>query len=231
MISLTTPGDYDPTQTTIAAHLVSTSQITIKSTMRTSNGNISITTSFETGGLGRIKMIGKTNSYDGWDLSMVFMSRENGGSGLRNLFSTRRGRTAPNQENLRDAFQHITWQALSTILYGEEFAKEVGDAHERDKSGPWALRNAFLSNGASERLLRLSLVDLVNNEYGRQLGLSLSEDFSIERLSTPEGMTDFLNEVVDNMRTQFPELGGNGPMFRTTDRAVQEAVDVAERER
>jgi len=174
-------------------------------------------------------MLGR-NVLDGYNLAMIFMPVDNGGSGLRDLFNRRRGFNAINRDELNDAFQHITWQALSTILHGQDYAKEVGDRHERDTTAPWSKQNSKLKGGALARMMRESLVDLVNNEYGRQLGSSLSEEFTIDRLSNPQGMSDFLNILIDDLREQFPELGGNNPMFLPTDRAVQDAATTASAE-
>jgi hypothetical protein len=65
--------------------------------------------------------------------------------------------SSPGETN---AIQHVTWQALTTIRYGEDFAKAIGDAHERFQTG-------------SDIMIKDSAADLENNEIGRRLGLEI----------------------------------------------------------
>ncbi|WP_051814262.1 RHS repeat domain-containing protein [Kitasatospora sp. MBT63] len=68
----------------------------------------------------------------------------------------------PGKENEgQNAFRHFTWQAMITAKYGAQTAEMVADAHEAygDREG---------HNYADH------LSDLVNNEYGRQMGAKIA---------------------------------------------------------
>ena len=73
----------------------------------------------------------------------------------------------------QDAYRHILWSFLLTKAYGEDFAKQVGDAHEKGDTG----------NTASERLM-----DLHNNAIGRKYAAEqIVERTVLQRvLSDPE---------------------------------------------
>jgi RHS repeat-associated protein len=70
----------------------------------------------------------------------------------------------PNWNDEADAVRHALWSALNTQTSGEEFAREIGIAHEDG-----------VPNGPEERKM-----DLLNNEIGIQLGLDNPDASALE---------------------------------------------------
>ncbi|MBL0744974.1 RHS repeat domain-containing protein [Chryseolinea lacunae] len=72
--------------------------------------------------------------------------------------------------------RHFVGQALVTSAFGEEFAKEAGDFHERERG--------FSADNRDDA------ADLINNAYGRDFG----KNFDINELAkSPENVAGFLN--------------------------------------
>lgn len=63
------------------------------------------------------------------------------------------------------AMRHAIWQAAITAEYGFDVAKEVGDAHEQNPGADLSIRVFSDINLGDE------VVDLLNNEIGRLIGL------------------------------------------------------------
>ncbi|MFZ1677002.1 MAG: hypothetical protein WBP41_06955 [Saprospiraceae bacterium] len=96
-----------------------------------------------------------------------------------------------------NTFNHITAQAFMTSIFSESIADFVADVHER--------QHTELMNGrfTVDQLSDLedgpidNYVDLINNEWGQELGKVLRHKYSIcQRMYwTPEIMTDYLNDI------------------------------------
>ncbi len=97
-----------------------------------------------------------------------------------------------------NTFNHITGQAFMTTLFSEELADYMADAHELDRlpqlvNGRFSLAQVTdLDEGAVD-----NYVDLVNNEWGQELGKRLTEKYQITRETqwTPELLTDYVNDL------------------------------------
>ncbi|MBE2247691.1 MAG: hypothetical protein IAE67_10580 [Candidatus Competibacteraceae bacterium] len=88
------------------------------------------------------------------------------------------------------AFRHQLWQGIIANIFGESFAEDLGDSQERG--------NIY---GNNEDDKQRAFRDLINNEYGRQLGLSFQGD-----IETIDGLVEFLNIIANNIITSFEEL-------------------------
>lgn len=96
-----------------------------------------------------------------------------------------------------NTFNHITAQAFMTSIYSESIADFVADVHER--------QHTELMNGGftEDQLTDLedgpidNYVDLINNEWGQELGKVLRQKYSIDRHTcwTPELMAKYLNDI------------------------------------
>lgn len=102
-----------------------------------------------------------------------------------------------NYGDIPDAFQHIFEQAALTVTFGDEYARYVGDAHERDDKG---------MPGSIAKLA--SSQDLINNAWGRKLGNELKSQYGGEKW-TDKKLTDFAQEVIGYMKNSLPEELGN----------------------
>lgn len=108
--------------------------------------------------------------------------------------------------NLRDSsekgylnsFNHITSQAFITSCFSEQLADFIGDSHER-YFHPELITGNFsadqtndLDNGPVD-----NYVDLINNEWGQELGKVLRKKFNINDSTqwTPELLANYLNEI------------------------------------
>ncbi len=97
-----------------------------------------------------------------------------------------------------NTFNHVTAQAIMTSLFSEALADFVADVHEREKmpeliDGQFSMRQIEdIQNGAVDNYL-----DIINNEWGQELGKDLKERFAIqpEMHWTPGLVSDYLNEV------------------------------------
>jgi len=97
-----------------------------------------------------------------------------------------------------NSFNHITAQALITSCFSEELADFVADAHERYHH-PELITGMFtedqiedLEEGPVD-----NYIDLINNEWGQELGKQLKQKYGLSRDTwwTPELMADYLNDL------------------------------------
>ena len=97
-----------------------------------------------------------------------------------------------------NTFNHITAQALITSCYSEELADFIADSHERYRH-PELITGVFpdtllqdLEEGPVD-----NYVDLVNNEWGQELGKQLQQKYGIdaETTWTPELLCQYLNDL------------------------------------
>ena len=110
-----------------------------------------------------------------------------------------------------NSFNHITSQAFITSCFSEELADFIGDSHER-YFHPELLNGKFteeqirdLDNGPVD-----NYVDLINNEWGQELGKVLKEKFNINNSThwTPELLSNYLNEILSYYSWAF-QIGFN----------------------
>jgi hypothetical protein len=97
-----------------------------------------------------------------------------------------------------NTFNHITAQAFMTSIYSETLADFVGDVHERTRM-PELITGKFtpdqltdLEDGAID-----NYIDMINNEWGQDLGKMLRRKYSINPRTywTPELLTNYLNDI------------------------------------
>ena len=109
--------------------------------------------------------------------------------------------------HLENTFRHQGWMAINAFLYGEDFARKIGNAHERDGTG-------FAHNATD------SFVDLINNEWGIKLGKELSYgSFEDKNLGDATVLADFLNTVVERIGNDIPEA--NQVKFSADQKSVK----------
>lgn len=97
-----------------------------------------------------------------------------------------------------NSFNHITAQAFITTCFSEELADFIGDAHERYRhpeliTGKFtATQIADLEEGPVD-----NYVDLINNEWGQELGKKLREKYGVNRETnwTPQLLANYLNDL------------------------------------
>lgn len=97
-----------------------------------------------------------------------------------------------------NTFNHITAQAMITSCFSEELADFVADVHERDRH-PELITGRFtpaqiadLEEGPVD-----NYVDIVNNEWGQEIGKQLKVKYGINRATnwTPELLANYLNDM------------------------------------
>ncbi len=97
-----------------------------------------------------------------------------------------------------NTFNHVTAQAFMTSIFSESLADFIADAHERDRM-PELITGKFtgaqlmdLENGPLD-----NYVDIINNEWGQELGKRLKKKHKIHRNTvwTPELLVNYLNDV------------------------------------
>jgi len=97
-----------------------------------------------------------------------------------------------------NTFNHITAQAFMTSLFSERLADYVADTHERARM-PELVTGEFsdeqindLDNGPVD-----NYVDIINNEWGQELGKKLKQKYRIKRSTnwTPELLANYLNDI------------------------------------
>lgn len=97
-----------------------------------------------------------------------------------------------------NTFNHVNAQSFMTTLFSEELADFVADTHER-KNMPELISGRFteeqlsdIKNGPVD-----NYVDIINNEWGQELGKMLKKKYNINRSTnwTPQLMSDYLNDL------------------------------------
>jgi len=97
-----------------------------------------------------------------------------------------------------NTFNHITAQSFMTSVFSEETADFVADVHELYNM-PELISGKFtedqlnnFANGPTD-----NYIDMLNNEWGQELGKKLKVKYSIHRSTrwTPELLTDYLNDI------------------------------------
>ncbi len=97
-----------------------------------------------------------------------------------------------------NTFNHITAQAFMTSIFSERFADFVADVHERHRM-PELITGNFsedqindLEDGPVDNYL-----DMINNEWGQELGKILRKKYSINHKTywTPALLADYLNDI------------------------------------
>lgn len=98
-----------------------------------------------------------------------------------------------------NSFNHLTAQAFITTCFSEEMADFIADVHERYRH-PELITGKFteaqiadLEEGPVD-----NYVDIVNNEWGQELGKQLKEKYKIDRETkwTPELLANYLNDLL-----------------------------------
>lgn len=97
-----------------------------------------------------------------------------------------------------NTFNHMTAQALITSCFSEELADFVGDTHERFHH-PELIVGKFSEKEISDLAEGPvdNYVDLVNNEWGQEVGKQLGQKYHINRKTrwTPELLANYLNDM------------------------------------
>ncbi len=124
-----------------------------------------------------------------------------------------------------NSFNHITAQAFITSCFSEELADFIADAHERYRH-PELITGKFteaqitdLEEGPVD-----NYVDIVNNEWGQELGKQLRDKYSITRETnwTPELLANYLNDLQSYYSWAF-QIGFEP--YRPEDEAVRRFSD------
>lgn len=97
-----------------------------------------------------------------------------------------------------NTFNHITAQVFMTSLFSEKLADFAADVHERSN-----MPEIVVGNFKEEQIYDLetgpvdNFTDVINNEWGQELGKVLKEKYNINRntIWTPALLTDFLNDI------------------------------------
>lgn len=119
-----------------------------------------------------------------------------------------------------NTFNHITAQAFMTSVFSEKVADFVADVHELYNM-PQLITGDFtkeqiedFENGPVD-----NYVDMINNEWGQELGKALAEKYKITRETvwTPVLLRNYLNDIQNYHSWTFQI--GFAP-FRTTDEKV-----------
>lgn len=96
-----------------------------------------------------------------------------------------------------NTFNHINAQAFMTSIFSENLADFIADTHERNFSelitGDFTEEQlADIKNGPTD-----NYIDILNNEWGQELGKFLQKKYSIDRTTiwTSELLTNYLNDM------------------------------------
>jgi hypothetical protein len=97
-----------------------------------------------------------------------------------------------------NSFNHITAQAFITSIFSEDLADLVADLHERKN-----MRELTTGKFKEEQINNPdnnpvdNYVDMINNEWGQELGKRLKEKYRIDRETkwTPELLANYLNDI------------------------------------
>jgi len=124
-----------------------------------------------------------------------------------------------------NTFNHVLAQAIMTTLFSERIADFVADVHERNTM-PELITGRFTDkqladpeNGPVDNYL-----DMVNNEWGQELGKALKRQMDIDRDTwwTPTRLAEYLNAV---QRYHAWALNVAFTPFRDTDEVVIRFAD------
>ena len=119
-----------------------------------------------------------------------------------------------------NTFNHITAQAFMTSAFSEQTADFVADVHEL-----YNMPELITGKFSEKQLTDLSegpvdnYVDLINNEWGQELGKVLAKKYSISRYTywTPELLAGYLNDIQSYHSWCF-EIGFSP--YKVTDEVV-----------
>ncbi len=97
-----------------------------------------------------------------------------------------------------NTFNHINGQALMTSIFSENFADYIADLHERGNM-PELVTGKF----SAEQIADLEFgpvdnyIDIINNEWGQEVGKTLSAKYKINRqtLWSPALLVNYLNDL------------------------------------
>ena len=97
-----------------------------------------------------------------------------------------------------NTFNHVVAQAFLTSIFSEKMADFIADAHERYNM-PELISGAFSPEVLAdiERGPTDNYVDMINNEWGQELGKELGEKYGIWRKThwSPELLANYLNDL------------------------------------
>jgi hypothetical protein len=97
-----------------------------------------------------------------------------------------------------NTFNHVTAQAFITSIFSEKMADFVADVHER-YSMPELISGKFTPDQLTDSLNNPvdNYVDMLNNEWGQELGKQLREKYGISRETvwTPVLLANYLNDL------------------------------------
>ncbi len=119
-----------------------------------------------------------------------------------------------------NTFNHIAAQALMTSIFSETLADFVADVHEL-----YNMPELITGNFTEEQLANTidgpvdNYIDMINNEWGQELGKSLSKKYTINRKTdwTPELLANYLNDIQSYCSWSL-QIGFKP--FRATDKKV-----------
>jgi len=97
-----------------------------------------------------------------------------------------------------NTFNHVVAQAFMTSVFSETVADFVADVHERFHM-PELITGSF----TEDQLMDIedgpvdNYIDMINNEWGQELGKLLRKKYTISRLThwTPELLANYLNDI------------------------------------
>ncbi|MEL6183152.1 MAG: hypothetical protein AAFU79_00915 [Myxococcota bacterium] len=103
------------------------------------------------------------------------------------------GKKLTQHDAIKNMMLHVFGQAVLTTLYGESAADLAGDLHERDQP---SLITGQIGKGEEAQALD-NYADMVNNEYGQELGKELNRRLGVGGSTrwTPEKTAEYLNQV------------------------------------
>lgn len=121
-----------------------------------------------------------------------------------------------------NTFNHITAQAFMTSIYSERLADFIADLHEL-----YNMPELITGKFTKEQLEDLetgpvdNYIDMINNEWGQELGKLLRGKYTIRRSTywTPELLADYLNDIQSYHSWAFQI--GFVPFRATDDKVIQ----------
>lgn len=97
-----------------------------------------------------------------------------------------------------NTFNHVIAQSFMTSIFSEEIADYVADVHERHTM-PELITGIFSESQLADREKGPvdNYVDMINNEWGQELGKELREKYKIRRNThwTPGLLANYLNDI------------------------------------